>query len=93
MNRDISQNATQSTFACHQVCYLPNYRCLMSINAQQNLLASVRVGTVNSPRPFFKRGAYTESDSAPARKYDIDVFLSKQWMNTMCVFHLSVTQP
>ena len=43
---------------------------MKSINAQQNLLASVlvRVDTVNSPRPFFKRGAYTESDSAPARK-------------------------
>ena len=32
------------------------------------MLASVRVGTVNSPRPFFKRGAYTESNNAPVRK-------------------------
>ena len=37
---------------------------MQSINAQQYLLASVRVGTVNSPRPFFKQGAYTESDNA-----------------------------
>ena len=27
-----------------------------------------RVDPVNSPRPFFKQGAYTESDNAPARK-------------------------
>ena len=27
-----------------------------------------RVDPVNSPRPFFKRGVYTESDNAPARK-------------------------
>ena len=44
--------------------YIPYMTVLyMVYNLQQTCEAG---GTVNSPRPFFKRGAYTESDSAPA---------------------------
>ena len=41
---------------------------MQSINAQQNLLVSVQVSTVNFPRPFFTQGAYAENDNTPVRK-------------------------
>ena len=38
------------------------------IRARSFIKSMVRVGTVNSPRPFFKRGVYSESNNAPVRK-------------------------